>query len=78
LLERGGGLDLALEAAHRQSLGELGREYFDRDFPLEPHILGLEDATHSAAAQLALEAICVAECVLKLRPKVGGQVDLWE
>jgi len=71
-----GGLDLALEAAHGQALRQLGRQYFDRDFPLEPYILGLEDVTHPAAAQLALEAIGVAECVLKLCAKVGGQMDL--
>jgi hypothetical protein len=76
LLQRGGRLDLALEAAHRQSLRQLGRQNLDGDFTLEAELLGFEDAAHAAAPELALEAVSVAESFLELCPEIRSQWGL--
>ena len=59
--------DLALEPLGAEPLREVGREHFHDDLALEPLLVGDEDAAHPAAAELALEAVGVAERFLELR-----------
>ena len=73
LLQRGDRPDLALEALDADALRELGRQHLDDDLPLEPRLFGDEDAAHAAAAELALEAVGVAEGVLELVPQLETQ-----
>ena len=59
---------------------DLGREHLDDDLPAEPRLLGEEDAAHPAAAELALDAVGVADHRLQAgrelddrqAPKEGG------
>ncbi len=67
LLQRGDRPDLALEPLGAEPLREVGREHLHDDLALEPLLLGDEDAAHAAAAELALEAVGVAERLLELR-----------
>jgi hypothetical protein len=54
------------------ALGQLGGEHFDDDFPSKRGIFGDEHARHPAAAELPLDDIGVAECVLELVLDVGS------
>jgi hypothetical protein len=57
--------DLALEALSAQASGELRRKYLDDDLPIERQVVDEKDARHSAAAQLALDAVPLAKDVLQ-------------
>ena len=59
VLQRGGQPDLALESLGAHARGQLGRQHFHHNLPAEPHFLGEEDTTHTAAAELALDAVGV-------------------
>src|SRR5215813_8646690 len=53
VIERCCGCCLLLEAAHSISVaGELSREYFQRNFTMQPSVLGQIDLTHSTLAEL--------------------------
>ena len=58
---------------------EIGREDLHHDFALEAQFLGDEHPPHAAAAELALEAVGVAERCLELGSQVYGQgtTSLW-
>jgi hypothetical protein len=72
LLQRGDCPNLALEPLGTQPFGEFRREHFHDNLPLEPQLFGDEHPTHAAAAQLALEAIGIAERELQLRHQTLG------
>ena len=61
VLEPGGELDLALEAVDAHAGGELGRQHLDDDLAAERGARREEDARHAAAAELALDGVCVTE-----------------
>jgi hypothetical protein len=50
---------------------ELQIRFIPYDAPAERDLLGYEDARHSAAAQLALDAVLAAEQVVEAIAKVG-------
>ena len=65
--------DLALEPFGAQPLRQIRREHLHDDLALESQLLGDEDAAHAAAAELALQAVGVAEGFLELGPQLGAQ-----
>src|SRR5690606_40416748 len=71
--------DLALEPVHVHRGRHLGREDLDDHLPADPHLLGEEDVAHPAAAELALDAVLVAEVALEalgqLRHGLGSPVS---
>jgi hypothetical protein len=76
LLKRRGELDLPLESFGVDARGEIRGEQFDDDFSSESYLLGDENARHSAATELALDDVTVAESRLKLLAKlIGGTVQ---
>jgi hypothetical protein len=66
MLQGGDGLDLALEALDADPLRELGRQNLYHHLPLEPRLLGHEDARHPAAAEFAFESVGAGERRLEL------------
>ena len=48
-------------SVHAYAGRELRREQLDHDLPAEAGLLGDEDATHGAAAQLALEHVAIGQ-----------------
>jgi hypothetical protein len=62
VLQRGGDLDLAEEALAAQRGGQLGLEHLEGDAPTVLEVLGEEDDRHAALAELALDAVAVADC----------------
>ena len=61
MLERRCGLDLGDEALGAQHGGELGLEHLERDATVVPQVLRQVDGGHATLAQLALDAVAVAE-----------------
>ncbi len=57
MLQLGGELDLALESLGAHTSGQLGRQHLHHHATAEAHLLGEEDATHAAAAELAFDAV---------------------
>ena len=76
LLQGGGGPDFALEPVHAQSLRQFRRQHLDDDLAAEAQFFREEDAAHAAPAELALQAVCVAERLLKLGLQVGSQAGV--
>ena len=76
MLERGRELDLAPEALDVDAGGQLGRQDLDDHLPAERGLLGDEHTAHAAAAELALEAVGIAESLLQLPQKVGQGLSL--
>ena len=72
MLKSCGELDLATEPVRIDPCCELGRKDFDDDLAIEVGLGCNEDARHSRAAELAVNAIGVAEYLLKLALKVGS------
>ena len=76
LLQRRGGPDFPVEPFDAQPLRELGREDLHDDGAFERDVVRKEDPAHATAAELALEAVRRAQCVLELVAKVGVQEAL--
>ena len=52
---------------------EIGRKHFDDNLPLEIDLVREKNARHSSAAELAIDAVAIAQNSLKLRQEVGSQ-----
>ena len=61
LLQSRGELDLPAEALDAHARGEIGRQNFDDDAPIETDLARGEDSRHAAAAELALDRVGAAE-----------------
>jgi len=61
VLERRGDVDLAVESLDVDAADQLGGQDLDNDFASEPGIVGHENVAHTAAAELVLERVGVAE-----------------
>ena len=59
--EAGRGLDFAEEALGAECGGEFGAEHLDGDLAVVLEVLGEVDGGHAALAELALDAIAVAQ-----------------
>ena len=71
MLEPSGDLDLAVETVGTEAMGQLGQEHFQRDRSLVLDVLGQIDRGHTAAAQLAVEQVAIAESLGELSRKIG-------
>ncbi len=74
MLQLGGELDLPLEPLLIHLGGHLGRQHLDDHLARESDLLGEEDATHPAAAQLALDAVGVTQGGGEAGFEVGGHL----
>ena len=70
MLELRGDHDLALEALGAHSGRKIGRQNFHDDTAAERALLGEKDATHPAAADLALQRVSAAQRGLQLILKI--------
>jgi hypothetical protein len=71
MIQPGSEADLAEEALGTQGRGELRVEQLQGDPPVVLEVLGEIDRGHSAAAELALETVAVAESVPELDDDIG-------
>jgi hypothetical protein len=63
VIERRGRCRLLLEAAHSISMGsKIGREYFQRDFTVQPRVLGEVDFPHPTRANLGADFVAAKFC----------------
>ena len=72
VLQLGRELDLAAEPVDAHARRELGQQHLDDDVPAQRRLDRQEDPRHPAAAELALEAVGLAQRLLELFPKLGG------
>lgn len=75
-------LNLAAESVDVDSRCEIGREDLDDDLAVQLDIGCNEDTRHSCAAELAIDAVCCAQQLLKLALKVRShgpnmRLDRW-
>src|SRR5439155_11741 len=61
MIQGSGGARLLLEAEHVAGVVVARRQHLERDVPIELQVVGHEDAAHSAATQLALDPVPIAE-----------------
>jgi len=71
MLQRGGELNLAAEPLGVHPGRHLRGQHFHHHLPPELTLLGEEDTTHPAAAELVFDAVGVAEGILQTSPKVA-------
>jgi hypothetical protein len=71
MLEPGGDLHLAREAARAHGGGDLGPQDLQGDLPVVLEVLGEIDGGHAALPELALEAIAVVKGGLQLGERLG-------
>ena len=72
MLEPRDELDLAAEPVGRDPFGRFGREDLDHDVAVQPDVVRDEHARHAAAAELAVDAVGVAEGLLEGVGEGGG------
>ena len=74
MLKSRGELNLAPEPLDVDGRRQIRRQHFYDYFATERNLLGDEDARHSAAAELALEHVAIAECLLQFLSEIwrGG------
>ena len=61
MIQGSGGARLLLEAEHVAGVVVARRQHLERDVPIELQVVRHEDAAHSAATQLALDPVPIAE-----------------
>ena len=72
MLQLGRELDLAAEPVDADARRQLGQQHLDHDVPAQRGLDRQEDPRHPAAAELALEAVGLAQRLLELLTKIGG------
>ena len=81
VLQRRGELDLTPEALDVHAGSHLRRQHLHDDAPPQGHLVSQKDARHATAAQLPIERVTTAQCILQLvlqlrshRAKAVGRV----
>ena len=81
MAEVGGGLDLAEEALGAERRRQLGPQHLDGDLAVVLEVLGEIDRGHAALAELALDAVAIAEglgeAVRRRRSRRGRPFHHW-
>jgi hypothetical protein len=77
LPENGGDFEFALEARGEYLARQLGGEDLDDDRAMEGELGRQKDAAHSPASELSLDAIGIADGVLKSRLEVAHSPKRW-
>jgi hypothetical protein len=71
MLQRRGEHDLALEAVDGHARGEIVREDFYDDLTAKGVVSGNEDDRHAPTAELTLDGVARAECMLQVFAKIS-------